>query len=262
MTICFNEIKRGKTPLLILSLGLAAMLVLCIVLYPLMKEQMSVFEDMAQQMGDLGTAMGMNSTLFASYLGYYGAECESLVGMGGMIYAAYLGASAIPNEIKRKTGEFLFSHPVSRNRVLTEKILSSAIRVVILNVIIFVISLAVSIAMGEGFEIELFCLVHLALLIMQLEVFFITFAVSSALKSGGAGIGIAIGFALYFLDMVSSLVEQAEFLKYITPFGYTHSSEIISNEGLDLPLISLGIAFSVIAAFLSYLFFKRKDLAA
>lgn len=260
MTICWNGVKRGKIPLLILSFGLTAMLVLCVVLYPLMKEQMASFQDMAQQMGDLGSAMGMDSTLFSSYLGYYGAECESLVGIGGMVFAAYLGGTAISKELKRKTGEFLFSHPVSRNRVLTEKILCSLIQIVALNVIIAVISFGASLAIGEDFQIELFWLIHAALLIMQFEVFFITFAFSAALKAGGAGVGIAIGFGLYFMDMISSLVNEAEFLKYITPFGYTHSSVIIGDEGLDLLLIALGIVYSIIAAALSYLLFNKRDL--
>lgn len=259
MTICLNTLKRGKIPLLILSLGLTAMLVLCVVLYPLMEEQMSAFEEMAQQMGGLGTAMGMDSTLFSSYIGYYGAECESLVGIGGMVYAAYLGATVISKEIKRKTGEFLFSHPVSKNRVLTEKILSSVIQIVILNLIIAVISFGASLAV-ESFQIELFWLIHLSLLIMQFEIFFITLGVSAVIGAGGAGVGIAIGFGLYFVDMISSLVEQAEFLKYITPFGYTHSSAIIGDEGLDLLLTALGVVYSAAAVVLTYLFFKKKDL--
>ena len=259
MTICWNTVKRGKTPLLILSFGLTAMLVLCVVLYPLMKELMSVFEDMAQQMGDLGLAMGMDSTLFSSYIGYYGAECESLVGIGGMVFAAYLGATVISKEIKRKTGEFLFSHPVSRNKVLTEKILSSLIQIVILNAIIAVISFGASLAV-ESFQIEIFWLIHISLLIMQFEIFFITLGVSIVLGAGGAGVGIAVGFGLYFVDMISSLVEQVEFLKYITPFGYTHSSTIIGDESLDLLLMALGAVYSIAAVVMSYLFFKKKDL--
>ena len=122
--------------------------------------------------------------------------------------------------------------------------MSSLIQIVILNAIIAVISFGASLAI-ESF---------------QIEIFFITLGVSIVLGAGGAGVGIAVGFGLYFVDMISSLVEQVEFLKYITPFGYTHSSTIIGDESLDLLLIALGIIYSIAAVVMSYLFFKKKDL--
>lgn len=262
MTIFWNEVKRRKLSLLFLTLGLTAMLVLCVVLYPLMKEQMSAFEDMAEQMGSLGPAMGMDNTLFSSYLGYYGAECEGILAMGGLIYAAYLGGTAVSKELKRKTGEFLFSHPVSRGKVLREKLLSSSFMLLIMNMVIFAAGFCVSLALGESFSVELFMLVHLALFIMQIEVLCITFCFSVMFKNAGAGVGIAIGFGLYFLDTISSLVEQAEFLKYITPLGYTHSSAIIENGEIDILLVALGIVYSAAALLASGFFFKKKDLVA
>ncbi len=260
MTIMWSEVKRGKKSLLILSFSLAAMLALCIALYPLIEMQMSMLEDMMGQMGSLGEMMEAESLMYATYIGYYGAECESLLGMGGMIYAAYLGASAVSKEIKMKSSEFLFSHPVSKTRILTEKILSSSLRIVILNVIIAIIALSVSAVMGEDFSVADFLLIHLALLIMQLEVLCLTFCVSSFFKSSGAGIGIAIGFGLYFLDVISALVEQVEFLKYITPFGYTHSMTIVADGGLDLVLIGLGILYGALALAASFILFKKRDL--
>lgn len=261
MTIFWNEIKRRKLPLIFLTLGLTAMLVLCIVLYPLMEEQMAAFEDMAQQMGSLGPAMGMDNTLFSSYLGYYGAECEGIMAMGGMIYAAYLGGTAISKEFKRKTGEFLFSHPITRGKVLRDKLLSCMFMLFLMNLVFCGTGIAVSLALGESFSLELLLLVHLALFIMQLEVLCITFGFSAALRNCGAGVGIAIGFCLYCLDMISALVEQAEFLKYITPFGYAHSSSIISDEGVDMLLIGLGIVYSAAALLLSGMLFRKRELA-
>lgn len=260
MAIFWNEIKRRKLPLLFLSLGLTAMLVLCIALYPVMKEQMAAFEDMAEQMGSLGESMRMDEALFASYFGYYAAESESLIGMGGMIYAAYLGATAVSREMKRKTGEYLFSHPVSRRKVIMEKLLASAFMVLLMNIFFAGVGYIFSLVIGESFSLELFIMSHAALLIMQLEILCLTFGLSLAVKNVGAGVGIAVGFGLYFMDMISSLVEQAEFLKYITPFGYTHSSAIIADEGLDMLLIALGIVYGAAAVVISSVCFKRKDL--
>ena len=51
----------------------------------------------------------------------------------------------------------------------------------------------------------------------------------------------------YFLNLAANISEKAEFLKYITPFGYTESADIVSSGCLDGKLIFIGMLYAAAA---------------
>ena len=54
--------------------------------------------------------------------------------------------------------------------------------------------------------------------------------------------------------------EAAEFLKYITPFGYCDGADIVTNGGLDGTMIAIGAAIGVGGIVAAYLKYARKDI--
>ena len=67
---------------------------------------------------------------------------------------------------------------------------------------------------------------HLAYYLLQLELAGICFAISAFLRKGSAGIGLGIAAMMYFLNLIANIADVAEFLKYITPFGYCEGAEL------------------------------------
>ena len=57
-------------------------------------------------------------------LGFYAVECGNILGLGGAFYAALCAATVLSKEEKDKTAEFLLTHPVSRVKIITEKLSS------------------------------------------------------------------------------------------------------------------------------------------
>ena len=53
--------------------------------------------------------------------------CLQYIVMAGGIYAAILGVSALVKEESEGTIEFLYSKPVTRSKIVTSKILASAV---------------------------------------------------------------------------------------------------------------------------------------
>ena len=53
------------------------------------------------------------------------------------------------------------------------------------------------------------------------------------MRKGSAGVGLGIAVIMYFLNLISNIAEVAEFLKYITPFGYCEGADIVTNGSLD-----------------------------
>ena len=103
-------------------------------------------------------------------------------------------------------------------------------------------------------------LIHLAFFLVQLELAGICFGISAFIRKSGIGIGLGIATVMYFLNIVANISESAEFLKYITPFGYAESADIVENGCLDGKMILIGMAVAVICVVLGYWKYCRKDI--
>lgn len=261
MTIVAHELKRGFTALVIWTLSLGIFIAMCIFIYPQMGNQMAEITDVFASMGSFSTAFGMDKINFGELMGFYGVECGNILGSGGALYAALLGISMLSKEEKDNTAEFLLSHPVSRSKIITEKLCAAFILITVLNLLVMVISRLSIVAIGETFDSEKFILLHLAFYVLQLQICAVCFGISAFISSGGFGLGIGIAIALYFLNIVANLTDKCEFLKYITPFAYAESSAIIQTSEIDTSYLLPGIVYGILGIALAYFVYPRKDIS-
>lgn len=113
MTIYIKEIKQSIKALCIWTASIAFMMLVCIMLFPEMKGEMDSVSDVFANMGGFTAAFGMDKLSFGELMGFYGIECGNIIGLGGGFFAALAGISALANEEKERTAEFLLTHPVS-----------------------------------------------------------------------------------------------------------------------------------------------------
>lgn len=260
MTIFFHELKRGKISLLIWSLAIAFMLGVCVLIYPEMKTQMGDISAMFADMGSFSAAFGMDKINFGSFIGYFGVECGNVLGLGGAFFASILGISALAKEEKEHTAEFLLTHPVARERVVTEKLLAVYAQVIILNLVSVLVTALSVVIVGESVDVKVLTMLFLAYFLMQIEISSVTFGISAFIKGNGLGVGLGIAVLLYFLNIVANLTENAKFLKYITPFGYTEGADIISSGTIEMKYLSVGIVFTAVGVIAAFLKYRKKDI--
>ena len=260
MTIFFHELKRGKISLLIWSLAIAFMLGVCVLIYPEMKTQMGDISAMFADMGSFSAAFGMDKINFGSFIGYFGVECGNVLGLGGAFFASILGISALAKEEKEHTAEFLLTHPVARERVVTEKLLAVYAQVIILNLVSVLVTDLSVVIVGESVDVKVLTMLFLAYFLMQIEISSVTFGISAFIKGNGLGVGLGIAVLLYFLNIVANLTENAKFLKYITPFGYTEGADIISSGTIEMKYLSVGILFTAVGVIAAFLKYRKKDI--
>ena len=260
MTVFFHELKRGKVSLLIWSCAIVFMLGICVLIYPEMKTQMSDISEMFADMGSFSDAFGMDKINFGTFIGYFGVECGNVLGLGGALFASILGISALAKEEKEHTAEFLLTHPVSREKVLAEKLLAVFSQIIILNLVSAIVTVLSVLAVGESVDAKVMLLLFLAYFMMQIEISAVTFGISAFLKGNGLGIGLGIAVLMYFLNIMANLTENAKFLKYITPFGYTEGADIISNSAIEVKYLSAGLGFTVTGLVAAFLKYRKKDI--
>ena len=262
MTLYINQLKRGAKAWAVWTLSIGFMMLVCVMMFPEMKNEMEGVTAVFANMGGFTAAFGMDKLSFGELMGFYGIECGNILGLGGGFFAALTGISLLANEEKEHTAEFLLTHPVSRGSVLWQKLLSAVTQIVLMNAVIVGISLLSAAIVGESYEMREFWLLHSAYLVLQLEIACICFGISAFIRRGSIGIGLGLSLALYFMNIVCNISEKAEALKYITPYAYAEASNIISESEIDTGLMLIGAAISVVCAAIGFVKYCKKDIAA
>ena len=215
--------------------------------------------DMFSSMGAFTAAFGMDRLNFGTFSGFYAIECGNILGLGGAMFAAMTAAAALAKEEKEGTAEFLLTHPEGRGRVITEKLLAVLAQILVLNLAVWIISALSGLAIGEEISWGELGKLHLAYLFLQLELAGLCFGLSAFLRRGSLGAGLGIAAGAYFLDLIANIAEKAEWLHYVTPFGYAAGADILA-DGLDWPLMALGMLWAGVGVALAYGWYIRKDI--
>ena len=260
MTLVKHELSQGKRSFLIWTASIAFLLGICVFLFPEMKGQMDGVTEMFASMGSFTAAFGMDRLNFGTLTGYYAIECGNVLGLGGAFFAALLAVAILAKEEKERTAEFLLTHPVSRVRVVSEKLLAVFLQVTAMNVVIFLVSVGSIAAVGEAVPWKEVCLLHLAYWLMQLVISGICFGVSAFISGSSAGVGIGIAAGLYFMNLIANITDSVSFLNTITPFGFCAGADIVSKGTLDGTGIAVGFALCALGILAAYLWYPRKDI--
>ena len=261
LALFHHEIKRNKLSLIIWSAVLAYMLAICIFIYPEMQSQMGDLSAMFSDMGSFTEAFGMDTLNFGEFMGYFGVEIGNTLGLGGALLAGIVGISALSKEERDGTAEFLLTMPVSRERIIAEKLLFSVFHILAVNLATVLLSVISIVAIGVEADAGKIALIFLANFIMQLEIMAITFGISACLKKNSMGIGIGVSFGLYFLNIVANLVDVLEFLGKLTPFGYANSGYIIEHGKIEMLPLIIGVLLSGFGVALAFARYTKKDIA-
>lgn len=260
MRLLKHEMRQGILSLAIWTGSIAFLMVICIIMFPEMKGQMEDVSDMFASMGSFTAAFGMDRLSFGTLTGFYAIECGNILGLGGAFYAALTGITALAKEEKEHTAEFLLTHPVTRTGIVSAKLASVLFQITVMNVLILAISLISILFIDEEIPWKELLLFHLAYYLLQLEIGGICFGISAFLRRSGLGIGLGLACLMYFLNLIANISESAEFLKYITPFGYADGADIVTEEALNGPMVAVGVSLAVIGIAAAYWKYNRKDI--
>ncbi len=262
MHVFRREIRSTGRAFIVWTAAIAAFVVVVMLMYPEMSGNMTAIDESFANMGSFTSAFGLDVLKMTTAMGFYGIESGNIIGLGTAMFAALQGISALAKEEGNRSAEFLLSHPISRRRVVTEKLLAIFFQIILMNVIVTAVA-AVSFRMiGEEMEQAKFFKLHLAIVFMNLQLAGITFMISAFLKGGGTGIGLGLALLMYALGIIANIAEPAEMLKYVTPFKYSEAAQIFRDNALLWELIALGMGLSLICILIAYMKYAKKDIRA
>ncbi len=260
MIVVKHELRQGKTAFAIWTIAIAFLLSVCVLLFPEIKGEAETVGDVFSSMGSFTAAFGMDRLDFGTLIGFYAVECGNVLGLGGAFFASLIGIAALAKEEKGRTAEFLLTHPISRARVITEKLAAVIAQIVVMNLVILGCSFLSMAVIGEQIPWKDVLLMHFAYFVLQLELAGICFGISAFLCRGSIGIGLGLAALTYVLNLIANMTERAAFLKYITPFGYCEGADIVADGRLAAAKIALGMLFACTGIAAAYIRYCRKDI--
>ncbi|MBZ9609673.1 ABC transporter permease [Clostridium estertheticum] len=132
MNVFIVEMRAHRKGLIIWAFGILFMVVAGMGKYVALSVSGQSMNDLFDQMPkSMQKIFGIGSFDLSKASGYYGMLFLYLALMA-TIHAAMLGADIISKEERDKTAEFLLSKPISRNKIITSKLLAAFVNVLIL----------------------------------------------------------------------------------------------------------------------------------
>lgn len=242
------------------ALGVAALAALIAVYWPAVRdspELQSFTRDLPEAMraligeGDYATASGfLNAELFAF-----------MMPLLFLIVAVGFGAGTTTREEERGTIDVLLSTPLTRRRLLAEKLLGGVLVLAALGAVLFVALLLGGWAVDLGIGADRLAAVSLAVVLIALPFGALALLIACATGSHGLALGLAstAAVAAYMLDALAPLIDSLHGWQDLSPFAWYASDEVLAG-GLALGNSALLLGSAALLAAGALLAFDCRDL--
>ena len=259
-----SEYKRQLKSFIIWTSIILGLSIMMLSMFPAFKDSLGDLESLLDTMpaGFLEVfGLGAGGLDMTSPYGWYGMEGYLFVILLGGSYAGIIGSTILSKEEDDQTIEFLLSKPISRNQVLAGKSLVVLVNLLLMNILLF-ITLVIVFSMIGDLKIDIISLFALGSLILQLVFASVSFAISvfmtKSRKVMSASLGLVVG--LFFLDIIATVTDQLNFLKYFTPYEYVNAVSIVNEKSIDIIYLLISIGIIAISGFISWYVYNRKDI--
>lgn len=264
MNVFWREMKAHRKSLIFWSIGMILMVYSGMGKYEAYSSSGQSINNLMKDIPkSLKAVLGFGEVDLSTLAGYYSILFLYILLMA-TIHAVMLGATIIAKEERDKTSEFLFVKPISRTTAITAKLSAAFINVVVLNLVTLgslILILGFFNKNGEDVNGDI-ALTMLGMFLLQVLFMTIGAALASIKRKPKSATSVATGILLftYLLSIIIDLNEGLEGLKYFTPFKYFEAANVMFGNGIETIYVVISIGMSVILAFFTYAFFKKRDL--
>jgi ABC-2 type transport system permease protein len=260
-----HEFLARLKSVIIWSLALTLLTVFFFSMFPVFSDQAALMNEfLARYPQQLRAAFGMDRMDLATVLGFY-SLVFMFIQLCLAIQASNYGFGLVSIEESELTADFLLSKPVSRQQVLTSKLLAALSSLTITNLVVWVSSFAGIALFREGHPYETRTLLLLLLSIVIFQLFFLSVGlVISLLVKRVRSVtpyALGLGFGAYVLSAFSGVFGEVA-LELITPFKHLDAAYIVDQRAYNTPLVLLNVTVSLVAVAVSYWLYTHRDIPA
>ena len=246
------------------TLGLIAMTALMVAAYPAVRDNPNLNKMVEDYPDAFKAFLGLGEAVdYTSPAGYLNSELFSfMVPLLLLIAAIAAGARATAGEEERGTLDLLLANPISRRRLVLDKLAALCAELVLLALALWLALIVGAAAVGMHISAAHLAAAITAAALLALAFGTIALFLGALLGHRGAAIGIAAtsAIAAYLLSSLAELVTFLKPLRVASPF-YHYAANDALRAGLAPEHIAVLLALALAAAAAALIAFERRDLA-
>ena len=207
-------------------------------------------------------AFGMQGLDYSRANSFF-AMCFSYLYLFISIYISTLFATIVSKEFSEKTAEYLFSLPSRRINIIASKLSAASVYSLLLVLLVFVAAwLSFKINIRVNYDIKPVILMTFAWLFGGITFGSIGFMLSSIFIKTRTIASISVGLVLfmYLLQVIISVNQHLDLLKYISPFDWFKGSEIDSTGQLSVKYCLIAVIVSATCFLTGIRRFNKMDV--
>ena len=259
-----REFKVNFKSFILWSIILVALFLAVFLIYPyfITDEAVENLDDMMKTFpNELLKAFNMDITSINTAYGWLKSEGFMFLLIIIGVYVSLLGSNILLKEESDKTIEYLGYLPITRSRIITNKIIVGFIYVFS---IIFIIGLFnyIALLISGDFEQKQYLLLAVSPLLVGFPLFSINLFISTFFHKTKNVLGFSLGivFLSYVLNVLGELSKKVEFIKYFSIYTLADTRNIITNTKIDIVLIFISISITIIFIIGTYLRYNKKEM--
>ena len=250
-----RTLDRSRTTLMWWTIGVVLYTVINVAIYPSMKD--SILLQTSSYPQGLMDAFGLNNL---DQLGpYLYAQVFLMLPLVLAFFPITQFAGALAGAEQRGGLDVLLTQPVKRRTIVLATWISVAIGVGILLLITGALTWVMVQIIGESMSFGDAMLAAWSVYPVTLALGSMGLLFSAIMRSSGAVLGISIGitFLFYLIDVVGKMVQDLDWMRYISPFRYFNDVFTYHVPWWHYALL-IGVSLVLLAA--AVRIFERKDI--
>lgn len=259
-----REMKVNLKSFIIWTLILGLIFLVVFLIYPSiinseniesMDEMMSMFPE------EMLKAFNMDLSSIDSAFGWLKTEGFVFILLVIGSYAGIIGSNILLKEESDKTIEYLNSLPVTRKDIVINKVLCGIIYILLMVIVIGLINF-IGLSLVERFDKKQFILLSIMPIFPSIVIFFLTMFIGTFTHKTKKMIGLSLGivFISYILQMISTISDKTDFLKYFSVFTLADIRNVIQDISINPIMIAISFSLSIILLIATIVHYEKKEL--
>jgi ABC-2 type transport system permease protein len=235
-------------------------------LFPAFSAQSGEFDKLLSQFPkEMWEIFGMESTDFAisTLEQFFSVEMFSLLWpiMSIILFVSF-GIGMIASEIDKGTIEILLSLPVSRARIFLAKYIAGVIMIVVFCLFSVLSIIPLAVAYNIPYQIDVYFKVLAIALLYSIAGFSLTMLLSTLFEKGKASfIASGIYVAMYIINVISTLKDSLDNLKYFTFFHYLDIPSVLRSNKIEPLSIIVFVGVIIVSTVIAVIHFEKRDIS-
>ncbi len=259
-----RELKVNLKSFIIWNIILLGIFLITYLIYPsiIASDNISMMDEMLQMFPEeMLKVFNYDIAMMDTAYGWLKSEGFVFILLITGCYAGILGSNILLKEENDKTIEYLNTLPIRRKDIVISKAIVGLLYIVVMIIILTIFNY-IGLSLSGDFAKKQFLLLSITPLLPAFVLYFVCmfFSTFTHKTKKMLGISLAIVLVSYFLQMLSQIADNVEFLKYASIFTLADIRNVITDVSINPIMIVISISLAGLFFILTIINYDRKEL--